>query len=89
MQIAYNQDNLEKNYLNSYVNVSFMKEGVSLSNSLFHTEVFLLGEEKKFQDFLTLLKEGMSTEDILKELSFFTDDAVLLYENLLQKYIIE
>ena len=89
MQIIYDANNINKNYLNAYVQFYYDGKRLHLYNTIYNKEVVLSGSEKILQQLIRLLMQGVDDKkliDILKKISKNPDS---LYEYLLQNFIIE
>ena len=89
MQNIYRKDNISYNYLNNYVKFSLRDNNLYLYNTIYNNSVILEGENKYLKEFLNNLIHGIDDKKLLDVLSNISDKPTVLYEYLLQNFIIE
>jgi len=89
MQNIYRKDNICNNYLNNYVKFSLRQNNLYLYNTIYNTSVILEGQNQYLKELLDNLINGIDNKKILNILSNISDKPKVLYEYLLQNFIIE
>lgn len=89
MQIYYNDDNIDKNYLSSYVKYFVDNESILFVNTLYDTKFELSTSSDNIQQLINSLKQGIDTDSLLTILKNISDKYEELYVNLLQSSVIE
>jgi len=89
MQIVYNKNNINLNYLNSYVKVFIDDSYLYLYNTIYNKEVILKCSNNIINELLTALYRGTNYKQLIKILRKISDKPKKLYEYLLQNFIVE
>ncbi len=89
MQIVYNKNNINLNYLNNYVKF-FIDDGyLYLYNTLYNKEVILKSSNNNLKELLTALHRGTNYKQLIKILKKISEKPKNLYEYLLRNFIVE
>lgn len=89
MQTIYNRSNINLNYLNNYVKYILENNKVYLYNTLYSKELVINGDNSILKELINNLKKGINNDNLLKILYKLTDKPDMLFQYLLQKFIIE
>lgn len=89
MQQYYNEESILYNYLCCYVNILDKEEGVMLYNSILDKYLKLCGEKEKINLLLKRLRQGISYDDLLDNLSDFSSEREKLYRKMICLGMIE
>ena len=89
MQIVYNKNNINLNYLNNYVKFFIDDNYLYLYNTLYNKKVVLKSSNNNLKELLTALHRGTNYEQLLKILQKISEKPRDLYEYLLQNFIVE
>ena len=89
MQTIYTKDNINLNYLNNYVKYNLTSNVLNLYNTLYNKEVNINGDNNILKELIIKLQKGINNDELYIILSKLTDKPDILFEYLLQNFIIE
>lgn len=89
MQISYDENNINLNYLNNYVKYFYEERKLFLYNTLYNKTVIITGNLENLKELIINLENGIETEELLKVISKINKNNKDLYQYLLQNFIIE
>ncbi len=89
MQVVYNKNNINLNYLNNYVKFFIDDDYLCLYNTLYNKKVVLKSSNNNLKELLTALHRGTNYKQVIKILQKISDNPKDLYEYLLQNFIVE
>lgn len=89
MQIVYNKNNINLNYLNNYVKFFLDGNCLYLHNTIYNKKVILNGKNDDLKEFIVVLHRGINYSKFIKVLEKLSNSPTELYEYLLQNFIVE
>ena len=89
MQTIYTKENINLNYLSSYVKYTFGSNKLYLYNTLYNKEISIKGDNNTLSELINKLINGIRNEELIKFLSGFTDKPKVLYQYMIRNFIIE
>jgi len=89
MQVVYNKNNINLNYLNSYVKFFLDGNYLCLYNTLYNKKVILKSSNNNLKNLLEALHRGVNYKQLIKILQKISVKPRDLYEYLLQNFIVE
>lgn len=89
MQVVYNENNVNLNYLNAYVKFFIDDDYLYLYNTLYNKKVILKSSNNNLKELLTVLRRGINYKQLIGILQKISDKPKNLYEYLLQNFIVE
>ena len=89
MQNIYKKENISLNYLNNYTKFSLRGNILHFYNTIYDKKVTLEGKNECLKEFLQNIIQGVDDKSLLNILNKISDKPTLLYECLLQNFIIE
>lgn len=89
MQVVYNKNNINLNYLNNYVKFFMGDDYLYLYNPLYNKKVILKSSISNSKELLTALNHGTNYEQLIIILQKISKKPKKLYEYLLQNFIVE
>ncbi len=89
MQVVYNKNNINLNYLNNYVKYFVNDDCLYLYNTLYNKKIILKSSNNNLQELLMKLHRGINYKQLIKILQKISNKPENLYEYLLQNFIVE
>ena len=89
MQVVYNKNNINLNYLNSYVKYFIEDDYLYLYNTIYNKKVILKSSNNNLKELITILCQGTNYNQLIKALQKISENPESLYEYLLQNFIVE
>ena len=89
MKTVYTKKNINLNFMSNYAKYRLTSNGLEFYNTLYNKEVCIKGDEKVLKELVMSLGKGVTNDDIYMILAKLTDKPDVLYEYLLQNFVIE
>ena len=89
MQVIYNKNNINLNYLNNYVQFFINDDYLYLYNTLYNKQIALKSSNSNLKELLNALHHGTTYQKLIKILQKISETPKNLYEYLLQNFIVE